>query len=163
MDAFSLALSIGTTSPSNKNIIKTAFTVGLFHFFMPMIGFIIGSFFKTKITLGINYLTSILFLLLAFEIYKNKDNDEKEELLNNINIILISLSVSIDSLTVGVALGLNNEFIVPASITFSIISSIFTYIGLVLGKKLENKYKKTATIIGIILLFLISIKYLINV
>ena len=161
MDAFSLSLSIGTTNPSKRNIIKTSLIVGIFHFIMPIIGYILRLYLNTKIG-KVNYLSSILFLILAIETYINR-NEEERSILTNINILLIAISVSIDSLTVGLALGLNNELIYHASTIFSIISSIFTYLGLTLGKRLRNKYKKLSNYIGIIILILLSLKYLINV
>ena len=161
MDAFSLSLSLGTTNPNKKEIIKTSLTIGIFHFFMPIIGYLIGNYLKNKI-IGISYLTFLLFIVLAYELYKSKDEEEKT-ILNNITILLISLSVSIDSFTTGIALGLNNELILLSSTIFSIVSMTITYLGLYLGKKLETKYKEKARILGIILLVLVAIKYLINV
>lgn len=161
MDTFSLSLSIGTTNPNNRSIVKTSITVGFFHFFMPIIGYIIGLYFNTKIN-NTNILTSIIFILLAIEIYRNR-NEKEKSILTIINILLIALSVSLDSFSVGIALGLNNELIYIASTIFSIISSIFTYLGLTLGKKLNSKYKNISTYIGIILLILVALKYLINV
>ena len=161
MDTFSLSLSIGTTNPNNRSIVKTSITVGFFHFFMPIIGYIIGLYFNTKIN-NTNILTSIIFILLAIEIYRNR-NEKEKSILTIINILLIALSVSLDSFSVGIALGLNNELIYIASTIFSIISSIFTYLGLTLGKKLNSKYKNISTYIGIILLLIVALKYLINV
>ena len=161
MDAFSLSLSLGTTNPTKRNIIKTALIVGLFHFIMPLLGYFIGNSFKYKIP-NINILTFILFIILSIEMYKTKD-EEKSSILNNITILLIAFSVSIDSFTVGIAFGLNNEYILISSIIFSIISSIFTYLGLTLGKRIKNKYKKLSTYLGIILLLIVAFKYLINV
>lgn len=161
MDAFSLSLSLGITNPSNKTIIKTSIIVGVFHFIMPILGYLIGNTFRYKIN-SINILTFLLFVVLSLEMYKNREKEEKS-ILNNLTIILIALSVSIDSLTVGIALGLNNEFIYVASTLFSIISFIFTYLGLYLGKKLKQKYKKTSIYIGIILLLIVAFKYLLNV
>ena len=161
MDAFSLSLSLGTTNPSKKNIIKTSLVVGLFHFIMPVLGYFIGNSFKYRIS-GINILTFLLFVVLAFEMYKSR-NEEKDTILNNVTILLIAFSVSLDSFTVGIAFGLNNELIILSSLIFSICSFIFTYMGFNLGKKLKYKYKKYATYIGIMLLLIVSIKYLINV
>ena len=161
MDAFSLSLSLGTTNPSKINIIKTALIVGLFHFFMPLLGYFIGYTFQYKIP-NINILTFILFVILSMEMYKSKD-EEKASILNNLTILLIAFSVSIDSFTVGIAFGLNNEYMLISSIIFSITSALFTYIGLVLGKKLKTKYKTLSTYLGIILLLIVALKYLINV
>jgi len=161
MDAFSLSLSLGTTNPSNKTIIKTSIIVGIFHFIMPMLGYFIGYAFKSKM-IGVNILTFLLFVVLAYEMYKNKDED-KNTILNNLTILLIAFSVSIDSFTVGIAFGLNSEFITLSGLIFSISSFIFTYLGFYLGKKLKYKYKRGATYLGIILLLIVAFKYLLNV
>ncbi len=161
MDAFSLSLSLGTTLPKKNIIIKTALIVGLFHFIMPILGYFIGYAFKYRIP-NINILTFILFVILSIEMYKSKD-EEKPNILNNLTILLIAFSVSLDSFTVGIAFGLNNEFILISSTIFSIISALFTYIGLTLGKKLKSKYKTLSTYLGIILLLIVALKYLINV
>ena len=161
MDAFSLSLSLGTTNPKKNIILKTALIVGLFHFIMPILGYFIGNSFKYRIP-NINILTFVLFIILSIEMYKSKD-EEKPNILNNITILLIAFSVSIDSFTVGIAFGLNNEYILISSIIFSITSTIFTYLGLVLGKKLKTKYKTLSTYLGIVLLVIVALKYLISV
>ena len=161
MDAFSLSLSLGTTNPTNKTIIKTSLIIGIFHFIMPVLGYFIGNSFRYNIN-NINIITFILFVVLAIEMYKTKD-EEKTSILNNITIILIAFSVSLDAFTVGIAFGLNNELITISSLIFSCISALFTYLGLTLGKKLKNKYKKYSTYLGIILLLIVAFKYLLNV
>lgn len=161
MDAFSLSLSLGTTNPTKKTIIKTSIIVGIFHFIMPLLGYFIGYAFKYRIT-NINILTFVLFLILSIEMYKSKD-EENNSILNNLTILLISFSVSIDAFTVGIAFGLNNEIILVSSTIFSITSALFTYFGLTLGKTLKSKYKKLSTYLGIILLLVVAIKYLLNV
>ena len=161
MDAFALSLSLGTTNPTNITIIKTSIIVGLFHFIMPLLGYFLGYAFKYRIP-NINIITFVLFLILAIEMYKSKD-EQKTSILNNITILLIAFSVSIDSFTIGIAFGLNNEYILISSIIFSFVSALFTYLGLTFGKKLKTKYKTLSTYLGIILLLLVAIKYLINV
>ena len=43
MDAFSLSLSYGTNGIKEHDIRKIAITVGIFHFFMPLFGLLMGS------------------------------------------------------------------------------------------------------------------------
>ena len=161
MDAFSLSLSLGTTNPRKKTIIKTSIIVGIFHFIMPILGYFLGYAFKYRIH-NINILTFVLFLILSIEMYKSK-NEENNSILNNLTILLIAFSVSIDAFTVGIAFGLNNELVLISSTIFSIISLILTYLGLTLGKTLKTKYKKFSTYLGIILLLIVALKYLLNV
>ena len=45
-------------------------------------------------------------------------------------------------------------------VVFSLISAMFTYVGLKFGKKLSLKFGKIANVIGSILLFLLGLQYL---
>lgn len=160
MDTFSLSLTIGTTSPSNKQIIKTALIVGLFHFIMPFLGSIIGNLFSNALFIKTNYITFLIFFVLAVQMYLNKDSEEKAEILNIFSIILFAISVSLDSFSVGIAFGITKESTIASGIIFSIVSALFTYYGLKLGKILTEKYKEKTTNLGIIMMFLIALKYL---
>ena len=159
MDAFSLAISLGTTSPSKKEIREMSFTVGIFHFIMPLIGSRIGFFLKNHLILKANLITSFIFFILTIQMICNKGQEEKIEKLNLITILLIALTLSLDSLTVGFAFGLGKERMILASTIFMLISATFTYLGLLLGKKIKEKFQKKASILGIIIMFLLTIKY----
>lgn len=161
MDAFSIAISIGTTSPKKRIIQKTSIIVGIFHFIMPQIGFQLSKILPIQYIKNTNYITSLILALLAIEMIKDKNKKEIPILNSMKNILLLAFSVSVDSLTVGFVYGLNNENRFLSSILFMIVSYIFTNLGLNLGKKLKDKYQNIATIIGIILMIMISIKYLI--
>lgn len=160
IDAFSLALSLGTISPTKFQIIKLSLIVGIFHFIMPMLGCYFGNVISNKISLSYNFVSFLIFVYLAIELYKNKAEETKYNYLNLGSIILIALTVSIDSFSVGIAIGMTKETILLASFIFMIISSFSTLIGLFLGTKLKNKYQEKATLLGIILLLLTAIKFL---
>ena len=87
--------------------------------------------------------------------------EKKTIILNIVTSFIIALTVSLDSLTVGIAFGIDKEKNILAPILFSILSSFFTYIGLSLGKQLEKNYQKKAKIFGNILMFIVILKYLI--
>ena len=162
MDAFSLALSIGTTSPSKKTIRLLTIWIGLFHFFMPLLGNRIGLLFSNYLLMKANYLVSFIFLLLAFEMYRNRNVEEEPKDLKQMTILFIALTVSIDSLTVGFAFGLNQDKTLLPNLLFMFTSSIFTLLGLYLGKTIKNKYQKQSTYIGIFIMIMIALKYFIQ-
>ena len=160
MDAFSLALSLGTLSPNKRKIIIISSTIGIFHFIMPLIGRKIGTILSLKDVFPTNYISATTFFILAIEMLKNKDKEENFLILNYVSILLISLSVSLDSFTIGLIFGINQEFSLTPNIIFSCISTFFTIIGLSLGKVLQKKLQKKSNIIGFLLMFLIGTKYL---
>ena len=86
--------------------------------------------------------------------------EENIKLMTLKEMLLFGLAVSIDSFSVGIGLeALTNNYIISVSI-FSISSFIFTYIGLTIGKKINNLIGKISTLIGGIVLTIIGISYI---
>ena len=56
IDAFSLSLSIGTLNLNKKQVAKLPIFIGIFHFFMPFIGILIGKSIATKLIIKVNYI-----------------------------------------------------------------------------------------------------------
>lgn len=160
MDAFSLAIAYGTNNLKKIKIITISLFVGLFHYFMPSIGSMIGNQFFNNFIKHSNIIVGIIFIILAIEMILSIKEEKNIKIDNIIEIIIFSLTVSIDSFSVGVALGITKANILLCSIIFSITSLIFTFIGLMIGKYLNKKYGEKSTIIGIIILFIISLKYI---
>ena len=134
MDTFSLSLSMGSLIRNNKYLKFFPFIVGIFHFFMPIIGNKIG--------------ISIMNYFKKEEININ---------LSFISILFLAFSVSIDSFTVGLGISdITNKFML-SSFIFSVCSFSFTSLGLIIGKYSSKLIGNYASIIGILLLILLGI------
>ena len=161
MDAFSLALVYGTEGIEKKNKIILSLIVGIYHFIMPLIGLTIGSYVTNKIILNTNILVGIILSLISIEmIISSFKETEKKSLLTIPSYLLFGLSVSIDSLTTGIGLGGITEKYLLSSLIFFITSLSFTYLGLNLGNKLNEKYGKISTLIGGSILLILGIIYI---
>ena len=144
MDAFSIALSIGTTHLSKNRFILIPIVVSIMHFVMPLIGLFLGNQILSVININPKIIMTIILLYLAFLMYKDRNNDKVT-------------SVSLDSFSVGIGLkALTDKIIIPP-IIFSLCAGTITYMGLILGKYSQKVWKEKASLIGIILLILISI------
>lgn len=160
MDAFSLALAYGTTKiPINKKILLSI-TVGIFHFFMPKLGALIGTELLLNYIVKANYLVGIIFMILAIEMILSRKDKKTGSITNVISIILFAFTVSIDSFSVGIALSLTTRDINCPCLIFASISTLFTFLGVELGNKIANKFENKAEYIGIIILLILGIKYL---
>lgn len=159
MDALSLSIAYGTNYIKKSKIIILSLLVGLFHYIMPFIGSQIGSRITFLITKA-NYIISLVFFLLAYEMYKSRNEKHNGVLTNIISLFIFALTVSIDSFSVGLALGIEKNDLTKTFLIFSIVSSTLTFIGLKLGNYLSTKYDTKATYLGIIILLFIAIKYL---
>lgn len=163
MDAFSLAIAYGTNSMSEKKSIILSASVGIFHFIMPTLGNIIGNSYFQKLVIHSNIVVGIIFLLLSIEMILSLKEEKEVVITNLLSIILFSFTVSIDSFSVGIALGITNSNILISSTIFAITSFIFTILGLSIGKYLSKQFGKKATIFGIIILLYLSIKYFLSI
>ena len=164
MDAFSLAIVYGTNGIKKKKIIALSIIVGIFHFVMPNLSGYLGKLFLLNFSTYGNIIAGVVFFILAIEMIASfKEKNNKYQLDSYLELVLFGLAVSIDSFSVGLALTLDNENIILAGIVFSLTSAIFTFCGLLLGKKLSEKVGNASKIIGILILFIFAVKYLLNV
>jgi len=163
MDAFALSLSYGIKDIRIRNVVITAITVGLFHFFMPLLGNYVGvSLFEYTIVKP-KYVLFFVFLILSIDMFIHFfEKEPKIRPLNLIGTILFAISVSFDSFSVGIGINFiyNNIILVVSS--FCIISCLFTLLGFWLGKKLSHGIGKYSFLIGSITLFIYSLWILTN-
>lgn len=160
MDAFSLSFSYGTLNINEKDRVILSSLVGLFHFFMPILGLFVGNIILKYIIIDLDILLAIIISLIGIEmIISSIKKEDNTMLLSLLSFILFAFSVSIDSFSVGIGLkGINNNCL-QVSIIFSLCSFIFTYIGLILGTKLSDLVGRYAKTIGGIILIGLGIYY----
>ena len=160
MDAFSLSFSYGTLNINKKDRLILSSLVGLFHFFMPLLGLFVGNIILKYIIIDLDILLAIIISLIGMEmIISSIKKEDNTMLLSLLSFILFAFSVSIDSFSVGIGLkGINNNYL-QVSIIFSLCSFIFTYVGLILGTKLNDLVGRYAKTIGGIILIGLGVYY----
>lgn len=161
MDAFSLALAYGTLKICKKDMVLLSIIVGIYHFFMPLIGMEMGSYILNVIKINPNVIVFMVLLIIGINMIIDSFKNKKEiKVLKKIELFVFGLAVSIDSFSVGISLKtITNNYLLTVLI-FSLSSFIFTYLGLTLGHKIASIYGKVASIIGGSALIIIGILYL---
>lgn len=163
MDAFSLALIYGTQGIEKRREILLSVIVGIFHFFMPLLGLSLGSMIYHYFTFKLNLVVGVIFSIIGIEMIISIFKEEDVGILNSIwTYLLFGLSVSIDSLTTGIGLKAINSNYLEVAVIFMICSTFFTYIGLKLGNRLSDRFGKVANFGGGIMLILLAIHYVIK-
>lgn len=161
MDAFSLALAYGTLNLERKDIRLLSIIVGIYHFFMPLLGLLIGSFLLKIIRINPDI---IVFLVLVFiGIQMLIESFKKEDTVNYMNkweLLLFGFAVSLDSFSVGIGLKAITGHYILCSLIFSFTSFFFTYLGLRLGKTLNLIFGKISTFMGGLVLIILGLVYL---
>lgn len=160
MDAFSLALAYGTLNLNKKDIYKLSLVVGIYHFIMPLLGLFLGNIILKYVNNPNIIVFLILFIIGIEMIYETFKEEDIKNIVSFRQILLFGLAVSIDSFSVGIGLNVISKNYLYCSIVFSLFSLSFTYFGLILGKKISSIIGKTSTIIGGLVLVIISFIYL---
>lgn len=162
LDAFSVSLSYGTMNFKLKKIIFISVMVGIFHYFMPIVGYYLGSKITQYILISPKYIISIVFLLIIIEMIKSLKDEKIEHNLSFIKILIFSLAVSFDSFSVGISLAFINNNIFISALIFTICSFFFTFFGFIFGKICNQKIGIYSKIFGITLLMFFTIFIIIN-
>ena len=160
MDAFSLALAYGTLGMNKTYKIFLSIIVGFYHFVMPLIGMFLGEVILSLFKFNYDILVALILGFIGIQMIVDsfKGNDDVYEL-KLADLFLFGLAVSIDSLTLGITLpnlGVNK---ILSPLIFALVSSLFTFVGLSIGNKIEKVLGKIATIIGGVILTLIGILF----
>lgn len=162
MDTFSLALAYGTNNIPKKNSYLLALTVGIFHFFMPLIGLYLGSYILNFIKIDPNIIAGLILIFIGFQM--TFPNTEAEKDINKFKILdylLFAFAVSIDSFSVGITLNMVSQNYLFSLISFAICSFSFTLFGLLIGNKVQKSLGKISTLIGGVILIIIGLTYII--
>ena len=162
MDAFSLSLVYGIIGMSDKKKIYLSIIVGIYHFIMPLIGLTLGILIDNINFINLHILASIILMYIGVDLIISNSKKEDTLSVRKVGLLMFGLSVSIDSLTVGIGLKAITSHYLLSSFVFSICSTTFTYLGLLLGNIIGNKIGTYSKIVGGITLIIIAIVMIIE-
>ena len=158
LDAFSLAVSLGSFNKRIKDCKLLIILIALFHFVFPILGSMIGSFIHIPVT----ELKIIVFFYLMIEMSLDYFNHKPIVVIDYwFNFLLMAFSVSIDSFSIGISLSLSTN-ILFSCIVFSLFASLFTIIGLILGNRLNKGIGDYANLLGIVLIIILLVCQIIS-
>ncbi len=170
IDAFTASFSHGTKLKKITicTIFKFGCFFGFFQFIAIIIGYIFGFQFSTFFDIYSSFIGFLLLFLLGFTmIYKSfnkKDitdiNKQTDENLNLKQLLILSLSTSIDALIVGVSLAQLNTHLIISSLIIGLTTFLFSSFGVILGHKFTSILKFNQERFCGIILILLSFKVL---
>jgi len=80
--------------------------------------------------------------------------------ISKISLILLAISVSLDSLTTGIGLNAITKSILLPSLIFQVVSTTFTFLGLLIGAKASNSLGNLANYFGLLILLILALAHL---
>jgi manganese efflux pump family protein len=163
--AVSIANGISIKNIKQNDALKIAFSFGFFQAIMPLIGWALGLSFRIYIESFDHWIAFGLLVVIgghmiieAFQ--KNDPSCTKNNCLNPRTLIIMSFATSIDALAAGISFSvLNMSIWLPIAIIGS-ITFVLSYIFLISGNKLGNRFGRGMDFAGGAILIAIGIKIL---
>lgn len=166
MDAFSVSIANGISikNISRGRLLAIPLVFAIYQAIMPLLGYVAVFSVSKKIEIFSKitpYISLGLLLYIGIKLIidgkNHKENQQKEYTLTFMALMIQGVATSIDALSVGFTIA-SYTFIeaVITSIIISVVTFIICLFGVILGKKIGNKFSKYAVIIGGIILIIIG-------
>lgn len=165
MDAFSVSICKGLSLKDNfkRNTFFIAISFSIFQVLMPILGYFLGNNLNSYFTKFNKLIAFILLFIIGFNMIKESNNNDKlNSKLSFKELLILSIATSIDAFAVGLTFSLFKVNLTIASLLIGIITFILSYIGVLIGKVIGDKYEKTSEILGGIILIIMSLKFLLE-
>ena len=165
MDAFSVGLGMGMFQLRLKQIAKIGIIIGIFHVIMPLLGIIAGKFLSENFGEIAGIIGGALLVILGIQMiwsgFKEEDDAFKITPVG-FGLLLFAISVSLDSFSVGLSLGIYQARTVIVLACFGISAMVLTWVGLLIGRKVQGLIGSYGEMLGGAILLIFGIKLLIN-
>ncbi|MGG0824112.1 manganese efflux pump MntP family protein [Paenibacillus turicensis] len=151
MDAFSLGIGIGMKGIRKKEILLIASVVAFFHILMPLLGVATGQYVGRLLGELSQYVAGGLLAVLGGHMIYNALKDGEVQMISHqsfLGILLFSLSVSIDSFSIGITLGMFHANLWLIVLLFGFCGGLLSMSGLMLGKKVGRNLGEYGEAVG---------------
>jgi len=164
IDAFSVALGVGTGGSTFRQTFRLSFHFGLFQFMMPIIGWLLGQNVISLIQRYDHWVAfGILFVIglrMVYEAFHHKSGKVRGDRTRKWSLVTLSIATSIDALGAGIGMGiLDTSLFYPCTI-IGITAGIMTLIGIKLGGVMSTVIGDRMEAVGGVVLILLSLKML---
>ncbi|RYG71705.1 manganese efflux pump [Lentibacillus lipolyticus] len=150
MDAFSVSLGLGMQKVRLKRIALIGIIIGFFHMLMPFVGIVLGQAISGQIGDYTVLAGGLLLFGIGAQMVFSAFNHEAPQLAQPVGmgLLFFALSVSLDSFSVGLSLGLSGARTVVTLLLFGAASMVLTWAGMILGRKVHGLLGVYSEILG---------------
>lgn len=167
MDAFAVAVCKGLALKkiSAGKALLVGVWFGGFQGLMPLIGYLLGTGFESRIKAVDHWIAFILLGLIGFNMIReacSREEEEADACLDVKSMLLLAVATSIDALAVGITFAFLKVNILTAVSTIGIVTLIIAAAGVYIGHIFGARYKAKAEFAGGVILILIGLKILLE-
>ncbi|API91832.1 MULTISPECIES: manganese efflux pump [unclassified Virgibacillus] len=140
LDAFSVGLGLGMQRLRLKRIALIGMVVGLFHIIMPFLGILFGTMISKQIGSLTTLAGGLLLVGIGAQMFFSAFNYRVKKMIQPIGVglYLLALSLSVDSFSVGLSLGISGVKTAIALMLFGLVSACLSWMGMLIGRKVEG-------------------------
>ena len=173
MDAFAVSVTNGVVVSDFKKryAVKMGLYFGAFQFVMPLIGYALGSSFRSYIEAFDHWIAFALLAIIGGNMVREslfgdeEDSGQKTaaEALNAKVMVVQAVATSIDALAVGISFSLLPDVDMWLSCSvIGLVAFALSFAGALMGRRIGSLLKERAELAGGIVLLLIGFKILIE-
>lgn len=150
MDAFSVSLVLGMQNMRLKIAMCLSLFIGVCHMILPTIGVLLGQALLNKIGHVTTLLSGLLLFGIGIHMFLSAftTSERKTFRLTGYGFILLALSVSMDSFSVGLSFGMSGIYSFMMILLFGFVSSFLTLLGLLIGRKISGMLSLYSELLG---------------
>lgn len=167
MDAFAVSVSTGIAMPGfgPRQAARIGLWCGAFQFFMPLIGYFLGSSVSVYIEAVDHWIAFGLLALIGGNMIREALFGGGEEAIADLSVrrlFLLALATSIDALAVGVTMVFMDVPVLLSAAVIGVVAFVLAMLGGLLGRRLGQLFQRRATLLGGVVLVFIGTKILLE-
>jgi manganese efflux pump family protein len=156
VDAFTVGVAVGITHRKPRQVFRLSFHFGLFQALLPTIGAVLGDWMSSLISSVSHWVAFVLLALVGGKmIYESSGDDDSfaKDPTRGVQLIMLSMAVSIDALAVGFTLGLEDVSIALVVSVVGVVAALMTLLGMLLAGKFAARIShRLEPLAGIVLI-----------
>lgn len=163
MDAFSLGIGIGMRGVRLRDIAKLSAIIALFHVLMPLAGMAAGEYVSTLLGgVATSAAGALLLLLGGHMVYSSLRGEAVDSFDHRTawGMLVFAFSVSVDSFSVGVSLGMFSAHRLFTVLMFGLFGGTMSVLGLLLGRKVSRSLGGYGEAFGGVILFAFGLLFI---
>ncbi|PYZ92941.1 hypothetical protein CR194_12495 [Salipaludibacillus keqinensis] len=164
LDAFSISIGLGLLGLRYRRVAMIGLAVGAFHGAMPLLGLFIGRILSQYMGSLAIFIGGCGLVILGVQMIVSSLREDSALFFSpkGIGLFVFAISVSLDSFSAGLSLGMLGAKTWVTVVSFAMFSAIFTWAGLLLGKQVGPLVGSRGECIGGFVLLLFGVKMIIG-
>ncbi|MGG1879595.1 manganese efflux pump [Paenibacillus cisolokensis] len=162
LDAFSLGIGMGMRGIRWRHVLMTSLLIAVFHMILPMLGMMAGRYMGLLLGQVTGLAAGGLLALLGMHMIYNAFRGGGQVMKPTawFGMLLFSLSVSMDSFSVGLSLGMVVNDMVLIALSFGVVGGLMSVLGLTVGRQVSGRLSEYGEMLGGIILFVFGLMFI---